>query len=297
MSHTSVLLHEAIEGLAIKPGDVILDGTLNGGGHSAAICERFGEEVQVIGLDLDREAIERAKTKLANCNVIIERSNFRNLSRVLDRHGIKNINKMLLDLGLSSDQLEVSGRGFSFRLDEPLLMTFKSEKDLGSSDMTARDIVNDWEEESIANVLYGYGEERFARRIARAIVEARKTGPIETTGELVRVIESAVPRGYRHGKIHPATRSFQALRIAVNDELGALREALAEGFSRLSSGGRVAIISFHSLEDRIVKNMFKDFSKSGQAILITKKPIIPSLEEVQINPRARSSKLRIVEKK
>ena len=235
------------------------------------------------------------------------KESYRNLDKVLDGLGMPKANRIMLDLGLSSDQFETSGRGFSFQRNEPLLMTFKSPKadivaNSGDYVLTARDIVNKWEEENIADIIYGYGDERYSRRIARAIVESRAERPIETTFDLVDIIKKATPSKYHHGKIHPATKTFQALRITVNDEIGALKEGLAKGFDRLAPGGRMAIISFHSIEDRLVKNFYKEKSVraadgSGPAgRLLTKKPLTPSDREAAENPRSRSAKLRIIEK-
>ncbi len=219
--------------------------------------------------------------------------NFRNIDKVLDEAGVSQVDGILFDLGLSSNQIEESGRGFSFKTEEPLLMTMK--KNPQSSDITAHEIVNSWSEESLADIIYGYGEDRFARRIAKAIVMARAVRPIDTAGELAEIVASAVPRfGFK--KINPATKTFQAIRIAVNDELGALKTALPKAFDRLSRGGRMSVISFHSLEDRIVKRYFKEKGDLGQAKIITKKPITPSPEEIAENPRSRSAKLRILEK-
>jgi 16S rRNA (cytosine1402-N4)-methyltransferase len=211
----------------------------------------------------------------------------------LDQAGVAGVDGIIFDLGLSSNQIEESGRGFSFKTDEPLLMTMK--KDPQSSDITAYEIVNSWSEESLADIIYGYGEDRFARRIAKAIVMAREIQSIETAGQLSDIIASVVPKfGFK--KINPATKTFQAIRIAVNDELGAIKEALPKAFSRLNTGGRISIISFHSLEDRIVKRFFKEKSEAGEGRLINKKPITPSPQEIAENPRSRSAKLRIIEK-
>jgi 16S rRNA (cytosine1402-N4)-methyltransferase len=209
----------------------------------------------------------------------------------------------MLDLGLSSDQFETSGRGFSFQKNEPLLMTFK--ENLGPEDLTAKQIVNTWDEENIADIIYGYGEERYSRKIAKGIVGARAVKPIETTFDLVEIIKNSTPSRYAHGKIHPATRTFQALRITVNDEINALKEGLEKGWERLAPGGRMAVISFHSIEDRIVKHFYKskewmekaDGTSERTANIITKKPITASHQEISENPRSRSAKLRIIEKK
>lgn len=296
-AHIPVLLKETIEGLDPKRGETVLDATLGGGGHSAALCERIGDTGTFIGIDADEDAVARVEKKLASCkaHIILETANFRTIARVLDKHHISAINRAVFDLGMSSFQLEESKRGFSFQRNEPLSMTF--EKNAPPEATTAYDIINRWREDSIEAVLLGYGEERFARKIARAIILARKEKPIITTNDLVAVITEAVPRWYRNKRLHVATKTFQALRIAANDEFGALKEALAGCFSRLASSGRMAIISFHSAEDRIVKLFFKEQKIAGRATLISKKPIIPSRMEQQQNPRARSAQLRILEKK
>ncbi len=293
MNHTSVLLNESIDGLNLKNGSVFVDATLNAGGHSKLVLDKFGKNVRIIGIDIDADAIARAKQKISADNVSFYQENFRNIDKVLEKAGVSQVDGVLFDLGISSNQIEESGRGFSFKTDEPLLMTMK--KDPQSSDITAHEIVNSWAEESLADIIYGYGEDRFARRIAKAIVMARAVRPINTAGELAEIITSAVPR-YGFKKINPATKTFQALRIAVNDELGALKEALPKSFDKLSCNGRIAAISFHSLEDRIVKRYFKEKSDLGQAKIITKKPITPTEKEISENPRSRSSKLRILEK-
>ena len=278
-----------------------LDGTLGGAGHAMAIIKALNGKANLVGLDQDIRAIDRARTALQgkldqSSKLILECENFRNLDKVLEKNGIEKIDMMLLDLGFSSDELENSGRGFSFQKDEPLEMTMG---DPAKHLFTAKDIVNGWTEEDIANVIYGYGEERFARRIARAIVGYRAKKKIETTFELVEIVKMSVPAqknySYRRGKIHPATKTFQALRITVNDELNALKEGLKKGYAALNKGGRMAIISFHSLEDRIVKDFYKEKAKEG-ALIITKKPIIASDQERMENPRSRSAKLRAIEK-
>jgi len=296
MTHTSVLLQETIAGLDIEPGDIVVDGTLGSAGHTEEIVKRFGNTVRIIGIDMDEDALTRSKERLKSLNATITfvRNNFRNIDQILDDLKITQVHKILLDVGLSSDQLETSERGFSFQKSQPLLMTFKKEPT--EEDITAYTIVNEWQETSIADILWGYGEERYSRKIAKAIVEAREFQPINTTTELVEIILSATPTRYHHQGIHPATRTFQALRIAVNDELQALQEGLQKGFERLITGGRMAIISFHSLEDRIVKRFFQEKAKQGIAHLITKKPITPTEAEIEQNRRSRSAKLRIVRK-
>jgi len=294
--HKSVLLHESIEGLNFQKGDVFVDATINGGGHSEEVAKRFSKDIKIIGIDLDADALRRAEERLtkAGADFTLVESSFRNVGKVLHDQGIPQANKMLFDLGLSSNQFEDSGRGFSFQKNEPLLMTFK--KNPGEGDITAHQIVNEWDEEHIADVIYGYGEERYSRRIAKKIVERRQAGPLQTTDDLVQAIKEATPYAYQRGKTHYATKTFQALRIAANDEIQSLKDALTQGFSRLSSGGRMAFISFHSIEDRTVKVFFKEMAQKGLGVLITKKPITPTIEEVKENRRARSAKLRIIEK-
>lgn len=293
MVHTAVLLHESVDGLNLKAGSVFVDATLNAGGHSQQVLSVLDGNVRVIGIDIDADAIARAKARITTPNATFFQENFRNIDKVLDQAGVAQVDGILFDLGLSSNQIEESGRGFSFKTDEPLLMTMK--KDLESSDITAYEVVNSWGEDSLADIIYGYGEDRFARRIARAIVTAREVQPIKTAVQLSEIVASAVPKfGFR--KINPATKTFQAIRIAVNDELGAIKEALPKAFARLNPGGRMALISFHSLEDRIVKRFFKEKSEAGEGRLITKKPVTPSSQEIAENPRSRSAKLRIIEK-
>ena len=294
--HIPVLKNESIDGLDIHSGDIIVDGTLGGGGHTYEIIKRFGSSVKVIGLDFDKDAKVRAEELIKDTphDTVFRTIGFQDLDKVLEELEISQVNRIFLDLGLSSFQLEVSGRGFSFLKDEPLLMTMK--KDVEENDLTARDIVNTWDEETLANIIYGFGEEQHSRRIAKAIVDSRKKEKIETTFDLVRIIEEAVGGYYKSKRIHPATKTFQALRIATNTELSNLEEVIEKGVKYLVSGGRMAIISFHSLEDRIVKHKFIKLKKLGIANIITKKPIIPSGEEIINNPRSRSAKLRIIEK-
>jgi 16S rRNA (cytosine1402-N4)-methyltransferase len=296
MTHASVLLQEAIDGLDIKKGDTFLDCTLGGGGHSASVCERFGKTVTIIGLDIDRDAIARSIKRLEGlgCTLAATESNFRHIGTALQSLGIKQVDRILFDLGLSSYQIEESGRGFSFQKNEPLLMSMK--KDVDEGDLSAYEIVNSWDEEDIATILFTYGDERFSRRIARKIVEKREAKKIETTNDLVEVIKEATPFAYHRGRIHPATRTFQALRIATNDELSALKDGIQQGWEHLAGGGRMAIISFHSGEDRIVKHTFRELVQDGKAQKVTGKPITPGDKEMEENPRSRSAKLRIIEK-
>jgi len=297
MIHESVLLHETVDGLNLKSGAIVLDGTLGGGGHSAYIAEKFGRQVKIIGIDRDRAALARSDERLKKlkANYALVLADYRNLDQVLVKEGIEKLDGVILDLGLSSNQLDESGRGFSFKNDEPLLMTFMTPND--SPIITAQIILNSWSEKTLADIIYAYGDERYAKRIARKIVEIRKIKLIQTTKDLVEIIYDAVPAIYRHGKIHFATKTFQAIRIAVNDELNALKEGLIKAFSKLNSTGRLAVISFHSGEDRLVKDYFREKSKNQEAVLINKKPIIAKADEISRNPRARSAKLRILEKK
>ena len=317
--HKTVLLNEAIEGLNLSKNAVVIDSTFGGGGHTAEICKRY-PGVKIIALDQDKSAFKKVKDKFKNlnCNITFVNDNFRNIDKVLERESLifssvhpslshlenikdslsGGIDGIIFDLGLSSDQLENSGRGFSFLKNEPLLMTMKENPH--PEDVTASDVVNTWSEKNLADIIYGYGEERFSRRIARGIVEARKKKKIETTFDLVKIIEDAVPVVYKRGrlpkKLHCATRTFQAIRIAVNDELTTLAIGLEKGFNVLKAGGRMSVISFHSLEDRIVKKFFKEKEKQGEASLINKKVILANNEEIKQNPRSRSAKLRILEK-
>jgi len=303
--HRTVLLNETIEGLNLDPKSdfVVLDCTFGGGGHSFEVLAKY-PKAKVIAIDQDETAWEKAKEKFKGLEsrITFINANFKDLENFSNFPN--RVDGIILDLGLSSDQLENSGRGFSFLKDEPLLMTMKaparnaSHSDAGGNPseytLTAGDIVNTWEEKNLADIIYGYGEERFSRRIASGIVEARKKAEIKTTFDLVKIIEKAVPAGYKRGKLHFATRTFQALRIAVNDELGVLKIGLEKGFNVLKVGGRMSVISFHSLEDRIVKRFYQNKMKEGKAKLINKKPILASEEELKNNPRARSAKLRIL---
>jgi 16S rRNA (cytosine1402-N4)-methyltransferase len=296
--HKPVLLHEIVEH-APKAIHWYVDGTLGGAGHALAIAKAMKGKLSIIGFDKDPDAVSRAEKALAGKaeKVVIENADFRKLAEALDKHGIPAADFILLDLGISSDELDNSGRGFSFQKDEPIHMTMG---DPEKAPFTAHTIVNSWKEEDIANVIFAYGEERYARRIAKAIVVYRTKKPIETTHELAEIVKMSVPfkRGFggKPLKIHPATKTFQALRIAVNDELGALKEGLAAGFERLAPGGRIAVISFHSLEDRIVKQFFQNAAKREAGKLLTKKPIVAGAQEIAENPRSRSAKLRILEK-
>lgn len=290
--HIPVLLQEVIDGLQAKKGEVILDATVGGGGHSEALCRAIGSG-RFVCLDADEDAIERSRRRLEGCacEFLFYQTYYRDLDKALENFGITGVNRALFDLGLSSFQLEESGRGFSFMRDEPLQMTFNNSPKEG--DVTAETIVNEWSEETIATLLESYSEEKQARKIARKIVEAREQSLISTTLELAGIVESVVRR---KGKIHPATKTFQALRIAVNDEFQGLKEGLRKAWEKLLPQGRIAVISFHSIEDRVAKDFFRELGRAGAGKVITKKPIVPSEREVKENPRSRSAKLRIIEK-
>ena len=290
--HVPVLLQEVLNVLNIEKDAIVLDGTLGGGGHALAFVTKLGPKGTLYGFDVDSGAIKRTEQCLAEAEtkVVLIRANFRDLVKVADEHDIPKLNIAFFDLGWSSDQLEVSGRGFSFNRDEPLQMTL-ADVDPDSA-LTAYTIVNTWKEESLADIIFGWGGERYARRIARAIVTVRSDEDIETTKQLAEIVARAVPAVYRHGKNHPATKTFQALRIAVNDELGALQELLSVLPEHMKDGGRVAFLSFHSLEDKLIKETFRNWAKSEMGEIITKKPVTPTSTEVGQNPRSRSAKLR-----
>lgn len=293
--HDSVLTKEVLEALAIEPGDTLVDATIGGAGHFAAFLSALGEGGVIVGIDADRAAVERGRDVYAQDRrperpvAHLVNDNFRNLFRILERLGIAPVNKIFFDLGWSGYQI-AAPRGFSFQHDEPLLMEY------GEGGETAADIVNSSSEEALAELIFTYGEERFARGIARSIVRARSRERILTTGTLVAAILAGTPTWYHKRKIHPATKTFQALRIAVNDEIGALREGLGAAIDALAPLGRLAIISFHSIEDRIVKNVLRDAALSGLGSLSPKKPIVPTRAEILMNRRARSAKLRVFER-
>lgn len=274
--------------LEVKPGGVYVDGTLGGATHTQALLERSAPDGHIYSFDVDQGALKRAAQRLA---VYGERwcgieENFRYLQRALKQKGVKEVDGILLDLGLSSDELSDPDKGISFQIDGPLDMRLGERAN--DDGLTASEIINTWSKDELTQVLRIFGEERFARRIAQNIVQARKQGPILRTFELVEVIRSAVPPVYEEGRIHPATRTFQALRIAVNDEVQALKEAIAGARRVLKPGGRLAIITFHSIEDRIVKLAFQEQGWKP----LQKKPLLPSEQEIRGNPRARSAKLR-----
>lgn len=294
--HIPVLLQESIEGLHIKPDGIYVDCTTNRAGHSKVIAKELNENGVLICIDLDQTALEEAREVMEKvkpkAKIHFINSNYRHLASILRDLKINHVDGILADLGISSQELDESGRGFTFQNDEPLLMTFdaKPEEDI----TTAYDIVNFWSESTIADVLYGFADETYSRRIAKAIVEARKEKPIATTFQLVEVIEKAVPSFYKHKRTHFATKTFQALRMATNDELGSINDLLEVLPNVLASSGRACIITFHSTEDRIVKQGLR---KHGETLKpITKKPIVPNSEEIKENIRSRSAQLRIVER-
>ncbi|VYU63212.1 16S rRNA (cytosine(1402)-N(4))-methyltransferase RsmH [Clostridium tertium] len=305
--HVSVLLNECIEGLNIKENGIYVDGTLGGGGHSLEILKNLSSEGILIGIDQDQDALKAASLRLQDFNnVKYVHSNFYNIDRVLSDLNIEKIDGMLMDLGVSSYQLDTGDRGFSYMQDAPLDMRMNRENDL-----SAYEVVNDYSEEEIFRIIKDYGEEKFAKRIAKFIVERREKEPIKTTLELVEIIKAAIPAKARREGPHPAKRTFQAIRIEVNSELSILNKAIEDGVNRLNKGGRMAIITFHSLEDRIVKLKFKELATSctcpkefpicvcggkAKVKLISRKAIEPSEEEVLENPRSRSAKLRVIEK-
>lgn len=287
------MLKEVMGSLNLKAGDVVLDATIGGGGHSKEILRRILPGGSLIGLDQDQSAIAMAEANLKcfSPNFKILNENFRNLGKVLSREGVKSLDAVIFDVGVSSYQLDDAQRGFSLKTDARLDMRMDPRTKL-----SAYDIVNKYKEEDLSDIIYRFGEERFSRRIARRITEGRKSKPIETTTELAEIVRGAVGPRHRRARIDPATRTFQAIRIAVNDELNALEEGIKEAVSYLGLGARIAMISFHSLEDRIVKNLFKGYAGLGVLKIITKKPLVPRDEETTINPRSRSARLRIAER-
>lgn len=301
--HQPVLLKEAIEFLDPKSGGVYVDATLGGGGHFSEILKRIGADGKVIGIDRDEDAVKNARDKFsAFPNAVIIHDNFKNIKRIIHNLGFQGVDGVIFDLGVSSYQLEEKSRGFSYMQDAPLDMRMdKSQK------LTARDVVNKLEKKELARIIKEYGEERWADKIAEFICERRKIKPIERTGELVDIIKAAIPARARRQGPHPAKRTFQALRIFVNDELEILSQSLKDAVELLKPSGRICVITFHSLEDRIVKHTFKELSRGcicpkGSPIctcnrekelkILTPKPILPSRDEVEANPRARSAKLR-----
>ncbi|OUQ52020.1 16S rRNA (cytosine(1402)-N(4))-methyltransferase RsmH [Lachnoclostridium sp. An118] len=306
--HRSVLLEETVNGLNIRPDGIYVDGTLGGGGHAYEICRRLGDKGSIIGIDQDEAAIEAAGIRLKDFGekVTIVRSNYCEMKSVLQRLGIDKVDGIVLDLGVSSYQLDTAERGFSYREDAPLDMRMDRRQT-----MTARDIVNDYSEKDLYRVIRDYGEDKFAKNIAKHIVIEREKRSIETTGQLTEIIRGAIPMKFQKKSGHPAKRTFQAIRIELNRELDVLKNSLDEMIDLLNPGGRLCIITFHSLEDRIVKSAFKknedpctcpkDFpvcvcGKVSKGSILTRKPILPGPEEMEENSRSKSAKLRIFER-
>lgn len=302
-SHVSVLLSETIEGLDIKPEGIYIDGTCGGGGHSSEIAKKLSTG-RLLGIDRDPDAVKAASERLSQYNAKVVPGNYSDICAIADAEGISEADGILLDLGVSSHQLDTPGRGFSYRMDAPLDMR------MSQTGRTAADLVNELPEEELSRIMFEYGEEKFSRRIAAEIIRQRSVKPIETTGELAEIIGKAVPAKFKRDK-NPCKKTFQAFRIAVNEEFEHLNKGLDDAFSLLKSGGRLCVITFHSLEDRIVKQRFASFCKgcicppdfpqcvcgrTPQGRLVTRKPIEPSEEELAANNRSRSAKLRIIEK-
>ena len=307
--HKSVLLYETVDQLNIKPDGIYVDGTLGGGGHSYEIASRLSDKGRLIGIDQDEDAIKAASERLKPFmdRVTIVRNNYCNMDKVLDELSIDKVDGIMLDLGVSSYQLDTAERGFTYNVDAKLDMRMDQRQEV-----TARDIVNDYSEYDLYRIIRDYGEDRFAKNIAKHICLARQETPIHTTGELTEIIKRAIPMKVRATGGHPAKRTFQALRIELNHELDVLRDSLDGMIDFLNDGGRICIITFHSLEDRIVKNAFRrnenpctcppEFpvcvcGKVSKGKVITRKPILPSVEELEVNSRSKSAKLRVFEKK
>ena len=291
--HISVMPQEVEGALDLKAGAVAVDGTLGLGGHAAMMAARIGAQGHLIGIDQDARAIELARLRLKDFQgrLDIVKSNFSRLDEVLKGLGVEAVDAVLLDLGVSSLQLDDPARGFSFRADGPLDMRMDAD-----AATTAEELVNELPETELADLIFHYGEERFSRRIAGRIVAVRAGERIRTTGQLADIVLRSLPRGYQRDKLHPATRTFQALRIAVNRELEVLENALGQAFHHVKIGGRIAVIAFHSLEDRIVKEKFRTLAREGLAALLTKKPLRPTEVEAAENPRSRSARLRVLER-
>ena len=307
-SHKSVLLNETIDALKIKPDGIYVDGTLGGGGHSYEICKRLSDKGRLIGIDQDAAAIEAASERLGEFKdrVTIIRSNYCEMKKQLNSIGVTSVDGIILDLGVSSYQLDTAERGFTYREDVPLDMRMDQRQA-----RTAKDIVNEYSEMELYRIIRDYGEDKFAKNIAKHIVQARQERPLETTGELIQAIKAAIPMKVRAVGGHPAKKTFQALRIELNNELGVLRDSLDDMIDLLNDEGRLCIITFHSLEDRIVKNHFrtsehpcicpKEFpvcvcGRISKGKVVTRKPILPGEEELEENSRSKSAKLRVFER-
>ncbi len=290
--HIPVLEKETLEALDPQPNENFIDATIGQAGHSLKILEKSGPNGKLLGIDQTPEQIEIAREKIKDFEnrIILECGNFSNLKEIAEKNNFGPVNGILFDLGFSSWHVDESGKGFSFQKDEPLLMNY------GQEGLTAEQIVNQWSEEDLEMILSQYGQERFSRQIAHQIVEIRRIKAITSTFQLIEAIKKAMPRRYQNGKIHFATRTFQGLRIAANQELENLKKALPQAIEMLAPGGRLAVISFHSLEDRIVKVFLKEEALKNKIKILTKKPIVPGLIETRENPRSRSAKLRAARK-
>ena len=306
--HVSVLLHETVDGLNVRPDGIYVDATLGGGGHAFEVCNRLNDKGRFIGIDQDADAIEAAGKRLAGFGekVTIIRSNYRDMRPQLQNIGVGKVDGIVIDLGVSSYQLDTAKRGFSYRMDAPLDMRMDQRQK-----MTARDIVNSYSEAELYLVIRDYGEDKFAKNIAKHIVAEREKGPVETTGQLNEIIRRAIPMKIQKTSGHPSKRTFQAIRIELNHELDVLRDSLDDMINMLNPGGRICIITFHSLEDRIVKSSFRKnenpcicpshfpvcvCGKTSKGRVVTRKPILPSKEEMESNSRSKSAKLRIFER-
>ena len=306
--HVSVLLHETVDGLNVRPDGIYVDATLGGGGHAFEVCNRLNDKGRFIGIDQDADAIEAAGKRLAGFGekVTIIRSNYRDMRPQLQKIGVGKVDGIVIDLGVSSYQLDTAKRGFSYRMDAPLDMRMDQRQK-----MTARDIVNSYSEAELYRVIRDYGEDKFAKNIAKHIVAEREKGPVETTGQLNEIIRRAIPMKIQKTSGHPSKRTFQAIRIELNHELDVLRDSLDDMINMLNPGGRICIITFHSLEDRIVKSSFRKnenpcicpshfpvcvCGKTSKGRVVTRKPILPSKEEMESNSRSKSAKLRIFER-
>ena len=306
--HVSVLLHETVDGLNVRPDGIYVDATLGGGGHAFEVCNRLNDKGRFIGIDQDADAIEAAGKRLAGFGekVTIIRSNYRDIRPQLQNIGVGKVDGIVIDLGVSSYQLDTAKRGFSYRMDAPLDMRMDQRQK-----MTARDIVNSYSEAELYRVIRDYGEDKFAKNIAKHIVAEREKGPVETTGQLNEIIRRAIPMKIQKTSGHPSKRTFQAIRIELNHELDVLRDSLDDMINMLNPGGRICIITFHSLEDRIVKSSFRKnenpcicpshfpvcvCGKTSKGRVVTRKPILPSKEEMESNSRSKSAKLRIFER-
>lgn len=294
--HIPVLLNEVLNYINPGPGKQFIDCTAGSGGHSIALLNRITPEGRILGIEIDKDIFAVFNSEISRLdlkNLELVNDSYTNIKKIAERHNFNQVDGILFDLGLSSWQLEESGRGFSFQKDEPLIMRFDGH---GENGATAEEIINRYSYDELVKVLKDYGEERFARSIAGKVVSQRKNRPIKTTLELVNIVAKSVPGWYRKQRIHFATKTFQALRIAVNRELENIKLGISEAIDILKPSGRILVISFHSLEDKIIKNFFKEQAKVGNLKILTKKPIVATKEEVRVNPRSRSAKLRMAEK-